>query len=96
MSLPSCTHRLEENETRAIYKEFDELPVERRLWHARFAARSNAYGPTPEQRKSLAIAQSLYTDVKQQLATLFDAEYAELKVALDAAGVPWSPGRGIQ
>jgi hypothetical protein len=25
-----------------------------------------------------------------------DVEYAGLKVALDAAGVPWSPGRGIQ
>ena len=59
--------RLVENETRAIYQEFDEMPIERRLWHARFAARSNAYGPTPEQSESLTIARSLYTEVKQQL-----------------------------
>ncbi|MDH3805384.1 MAG: hypothetical protein OEU90_07925, partial [Gammaproteobacteria bacterium] len=88
--------RLTDNEARAAYKEFDEMSVQSRLWHARFAARSNAYGPTPEQRESLAIARSIYADTKQQLTNLFDVEYASLKVALDAAGVPWSPGRGVQ
>lgn len=88
--------RLTDNETRAIYKEFDEMPVTRRLWHARYAARQNAYGPTPEQRESLQIARDLYNDVKGELSNLYDVEYAALKEALDAAGVPWSPGRGVQ
>jgi hypothetical protein len=38
----------------------------------------------------------LYQDVSRQLSNLVDVEYAGLKDALDAAGVPWSPGRGIQ
>ncbi len=88
--------RLSNNEARAIYKEFDEMPVESRLFHARFRSRMSAYGPTPEQRESLDIARSIYADARQQLSELFDVEYAGLKVALDAAGVPWSPGRGIQ
>ena len=88
--------RLTNNESRSLYKEFDEMSVQQRLWHARYSPRMNAYGPTPEQRESLDIARSVYADAKQQLTELIDVEYAGLKVALDSAGVPWSPGRGIQ
>ena len=88
--------RLTNNEARQLYNDFDEMTVTTRLFHARFAPTSNAYGPTPAQRESLHIARSLYDDVTRQLSNLVDVEYAGLKVALDAAGVPWSPGRGIQ
>ena len=44
----------------------------------------------------MRIARALYIDVKAQLTALFDEDYAQLKAALDAAAVPWSPGRGIQ
>jgi len=88
--------RLTNNETRGNYNDLDEMTVGARLFHARFAPGTNAYGPTPAQRESLRIARRLYDDVTQQLSNLVDVEYAGLKVALDAAGVPWSPGRGIQ
>jgi hypothetical protein len=88
--------RLTNNEARQLYNDFDEMTVTTRLFHARFAPTTNAYGPTPAQRESLRIARSLYEDVSRNLSNLVDVEYAGLKVALDAAGVPWSPGRGIQ
>jgi hypothetical protein len=88
--------RLTNNEARRLYNDFDEMTVSDRLAHARFRSGRNAYGPTPDQRDSLRIARSLYDDVTRQLSNLVDVEYAGLKVALDAAGVPWSPGRGIQ
>ena len=88
--------RLTNNEARQLYNDFDEMTVTTRLFHARFAPTTNAYGPTPAQRESLRIARSLYDNVTRQLSNLVDVEYAGLKVALDAAGVPWSPGRGIQ
>ena len=88
--------RLTNNEARDLYNDFDEMTVTTRLFHARFAPTTNAYGPTPAQRESLRIARSMYDDVTRQLSNLVDVEYAGLKVALDAAGVPWSPGRGIQ
>ncbi len=88
--------RLVENPTRAIFQERVELPVQQRLWHARFTARSNAYGPTPEQSESLNIARAMYAEVRQELVDLFDGDYAGLKRALDTAGVPWTPGRGAQ
>jgi hypothetical protein len=72
------------------------MTVSARLSHARFQPQTNAYGPTPLQRESLRIARALFDDVNQQLSNLVDVEYAGLKVAMDAAGVPWSPGRGLQ
>jgi photosystem II stability/assembly factor-like uncharacterized protein len=88
--------RLTNNESRGPYNDLDEMTVQARLFHAGFVSTASAYGPTPSQRESLRIARDLYDDVSRQLSNLVDVEYAGLKVALDAAGVPWSPGRGIQ
>ncbi|MEM9173482.1 MAG: hypothetical protein AAGA84_12340, partial [Pseudomonadota bacterium] len=66
------------------------------LWHARFSPTTQAYGPTPAQRESLRIAKALYQDVSATLTTLIETEYDALKAAMDAAGVPWTPVRGIQ
>jgi hypothetical protein len=70
------------------YLDFDEVAVDKRLYHARFDPSSGAYGPTPEQRESMQIARDLYETVNRELSELVDVEYASLKVALDAASVP--------
>jgi len=88
--------RLSENSLRAPFNDLAEVPVDARLAHARFDPTTNAYGPTPAQRESLRIARKAYDDVTAVLSALVDGEYAQLKRDLDAAGVPWSPGRGIQ
>jgi hypothetical protein len=88
--------RLAGNETRGIYNDWDEVPLSQRLFHARFAPGTNAYGPTPEQRESLEIGLRLYQDVKATLVNVVEVEYEGLKQAMDQAGVPWTPGRGIQ
>ncbi len=64
--------------------------------HARFDPSAGAYGPTPSQRTSYEIGKKLYADVVEELTALVDVEYAGLKEALDQAGVPWTPGRGVQ
>ena len=88
--------RLSSNMSREIFKEWDDVTLQERLWHARFDADSGAYGPTASQRNSFAIGRRLYDDVAEQLTNLVDVEYAALKEALDASGVPWTPGRGVQ
>ncbi len=88
--------RLRGNETRQNYKDLDEVPLSERIHHARFISGTSAYGPTPEQRESLQIGRDMYDDVRQQLTELIDVEYAGLKDAMDAARVPWTPGRGVQ
>ena len=81
--------------TRDLYHEWEEHSVMSRLFHARFVANAGAYGPTPEQRQSFDIAKRAYDASVDRLNGLV-AEYTALGEALDAAGVPWSPGRGIQ
>ena len=67
-----------------------------RLWHARFDAGSSAQGPTAAQQESYRIGRKLYDDTVVELTRLVDTEYAGLKAAMDAARVPWTPGRGLQ
>ncbi len=88
--------RLSRNETSEFFQQSSDVTLGERLWHARFDAESAAYGPTPSQRESYAIAKRLYDDAVQKLGVLVDGEYAGLKQALDMAGVPWTPGRGVQ
>ena len=88
--------RLSQNETREIFKDWTCVSVQERLWHARFAPEAGAYGPTPSQRESYEIGKRLYENVVQELSSLVDTEYEGLKDALDMAGVPWTPGRGVQ
>jgi photosystem II stability/assembly factor-like uncharacterized protein len=87
--------RIAGNPIREPYNDLGEMTVNARLMHARYAP-TQAYGPTPAQRESYRIARKLYDEVSRSLSNLVDVEYAGLKVALDAAGVPWSPGRSIQ
>jgi hypothetical protein len=88
--------RLSQNSTRDIFKDWTDMSVQERLFHARFSPDAGAYGPTPSQRDSYDIGRRLYSDVVNELGTLVDTEYAGLKSALDQAKVPWTPGRGVQ
>jgi len=84
--------RLNGNDTRDIFHDWEEVPVSGRLWHARFSPGSNVHGPTKAQRESFRIAQAQFEDVKSELDAIA-AEYRALKRAMDEAGVPWTPGR---
>jgi len=71
------------------------MPVTARLDRAAYNPHANAYGPTGTQRDSLRLARETYAEVGAELTRLIDVEYRALRQALDAAGVPWTPGRGI-
>ncbi|MEM7765408.1 MAG: glycosyl hydrolase [Pseudomonadota bacterium] len=88
--------RLTDNSQRAIYNDVGEMTLQARLWHARFSPTTQAHGPTAAQRQSLAIAETLFGEVSASLTALVDSDYASLKQAMDDAGVPWTPGRGVQ
>lgn len=89
-------NRLAGNATRSSFAANEPMSVTARLRHAAYNPHANAHGPTATQRESLRIARSLYTDIGTALARLINIEYGSLKSAADTAGVPWSPGRGVQ
>ena len=88
--------RLAGNSTRSSFGAPGPMSVNARLQHAAYNPHANAHGPTATQRQSLSIARDAYRSVSAELRQIVDTEYGQLKRALDAASVPWSPGRGIQ
>ena len=88
--------RLAGNATRSSFGAPGPMSVNARLRHAAYNPHANAHGPTATQRQSLSIARDVYDSVTAELAQLIDVEYSALESALDGAGVPWTPGRGVQ
>jgi hypothetical protein len=87
--------RISGNRTMGEYAANRPMPITGRLQHAAYDPNGTAHGPTATQRESLRIAQTEYADVANQLTTLIDGEYQALLEAVEAAGVPWTPGRGV-
>ena len=55
----------------------------------------STHGPTPNHQNTLAIAQEELAEVKTGLAQLVEVDLPAFEDKLDAAGVPWTPGRGV-
>ncbi len=51
-------------------------------------------GPTHTHRESFAIARRHYEEVGGALKQLIDTDLRRLEQAMEAAGAPWTPGRG--
>ena len=87
--------RLTTNETRDKFIDPGLMSVRDRLNYASYDPNRNAHGPTQTQRETFAIARDSYAEIGPALTRLIDGEYQALLRALDAAGVPWTPGRGV-
>ena len=87
--------RLRGNDTRGGFSDPGLLSVRARLRYAAYDPNRNAYGPTQTQRETFAIARDTYAEIGPLLTRLIDGDYQALLRALDAAAVPWTPGRGV-
>jgi len=87
--------RLSGNDTRRGFSDPGLMSVRSRLQYASYNPNGNAYGPTQTQTETFAIARDAYAEIGTALTQLIDGEYQSLLRALDAAGVPWTPGRGV-
>ena len=56
---------------------------------------STTQGPTSTQRRSYEIAADEFSELLGNLRKLVEKDVVALKRRLDAAGTPWTPGRGI-
>ena len=69
-----------------------QIPASVIVAHTR-PCKPSASGPTATQRDSFAIAEDEFKSLEKQLERLFKVEMVALKKEMEAAGVPWSPGR---
>jgi len=72
------------------------ISVLHRLEVADMGNRWSTYGPTPTHREALAIARRDLAGLREEIDTLVREDLPALERELDAAGVPWTPGRPEQ
>ncbi len=56
---------------------------------------SATYGPTETHRKNYEIAAAEFAEIVDDLRQLIEADVVDLEQRLEAAGAPWTPGRGV-
>ena len=62
-------------------------------WHLRLCAECREY--LAAYQRSLEIGEQNFAKVKSALGRIFETDLPALRKAMDEAGVPWTPGRGV-
>ncbi len=83
------------NERQAKVGEPIPHTISERLMAVNSGTRHSTYGPTPNLRKTLTIAQEELAEVKAGLRQLVEIDIPAFETKLEAAGVPWTQGRGV-
>jgi photosystem II stability/assembly factor-like uncharacterized protein len=87
--------KLSGDEKRALAGDSGPVPVSRRINVAQLGTAFSSYGPAPMHVRSLEIAEQDFASIKTSLDRIFNTDIPALRKAMDEAGVPWTPGRGV-
>jgi photosystem II stability/assembly factor-like uncharacterized protein len=93
--LADLAERLKENEGRSRMKEPRTPSLTQRLRVLQSGSRHSTYGPSKMHRQVFDLAQKEFTSVQEGLKALLEVDLPAYHQKLEAAGVPWSPGRPI-
>jgi photosystem II stability/assembly factor-like uncharacterized protein len=91
--LEELKERLRGNRRRRAMGDPGPVSIQRRLRVVEQGNQLSLSGPTPTHRLSLEIAREELAEVRAELDRLIGVELPALEKRLDAAGVPWTPGR---
>jgi hypothetical protein len=83
------------DEVRDLAGDIGPVSVKRRIEVARFGTSFATYGPTPTHQEAVEIGERNFAGIKTALDRVFGTEMPALRKAMDEAGVPWTPGRGV-
>jgi hypothetical protein len=87
--------QLSGDDIRNLHGDPGPVSVNRRIDVARLGTSFSTYGPAPMHERSLEIAEQGFAVIKTALKRIFNTDMPELRKAMDAAGVPWTPGRAV-
>ncbi|MEO1535213.1 MAG: glycosyl hydrolase, partial [Planctomycetota bacterium] len=87
--------RLSGNVRRGMANDPGPVSISARLSVVSLGTDFSVHGPIATHRQSLAIAQERFEELKNELNRLIRTELPALERRLDAAGVPWTPGRAV-
>jgi hypothetical protein len=83
------------DEVRGLAGDPGPVSVNRRIQVAQMGTAFSTYGGTETHTRSLEIAEQKFAGIKTALDRIFDTDMPALRNAMDNAGVPWTPGRGV-
>ena len=87
--------KLSGDESRDMAGDSGPVSVRSRIGVAQMGTSFSSYGPTPTHERSLEIAEQEFAFIKTALKRIYETELPALRKAMDDAGVPWTPGRGV-
>jgi hypothetical protein len=93
--LQEMRERLTGNRQRGSFGDPGPVSILRRLEVADWGTTYSTYGPTPTHREAAEIAERQFADLRRDLDRVLESELPAFEGRLDAAGVPWTPGRGV-
>ncbi len=93
--LRDIEERISGNRARGLAGDPGPVSITRRLGVVAIGNRLSTHGPTATHRESFAIARDLFGELRGALDRLIREELPALERKLEAAGVPWTPGRGV-
>ena len=91
--LQELRDRINGVDSRDMANDPGPISISRRLAVASMGNSWSTYGPTPTHRRSMAIAGSEFGELGEALERILGTDLPALEEKLDAAGVPWTPGR---
>jgi photosystem II stability/assembly factor-like uncharacterized protein len=83
------------DETRDFMGAPGPVSISRRGSVAQLGTALSTHGPTPMHESNLQMAERAFEQVRSGIDQLVGDKLPALRAALDAAGVPWTPGRGV-
>jgi hypothetical protein len=95
LELLGLQQQLKGDETRSLYSEQGPVSIKDRMNVAVMGTFRSTYGPTPMHERMVEIAADEFANVRARLQQLTESVMPALRNQLDAAGVPWTPGRGV-
>lgn len=87
--------QLSGDENREMAGDIGPVSVKQRASVAALGTLFSTYGPTPTHLSSLEIGERDFAAIKTALDRIFNTDLPALRKAMDEAGVPWTPGRGV-
>ncbi len=93
--LEQLHERLQGNRRRSRLNEPQPLGLRSRLSRIDHGTARAHFGPGAMYREQLGIVRDQFAVLRTELARVVEQELPALEAELDAAGVPWTPGRGV-
>jgi photosystem II stability/assembly factor-like uncharacterized protein len=87
--------QLSGDDNRGMAGDVGAVSVQARTGVAALGTLFSTYGPTPTHLTSLEIGEQNFAAIKTSLDRIFNTDLPALRKAMDDAGVPWTPGRGV-